>query len=861
RIVTHVTATLAGVTSEIWTNSIGPVYKAVKYYKGATVAAGQETYPYLVGSAVTANEGTWDGPPNFTYQWYSCTKKVAAAATLNVACKAIAGATRDSFTPTLAQNGKYLMVRISGSTPLATTVVTTFSAASTKVLDDPNNTKVVGLPSALPIVGNAITAAAGTWTGSPAPVKTYQWYVCETIEEAAGADKPDDCDAIAGATSISYTPVQAHYTKFLLVEEIATSLAGSNSIFSPSTAQVLSRPVYESDPVVLGVNKIGEVLSATPGTGASSLEDSVDYQWLSCATANPAAATKPANCNPIAGATGSDFTPTRTVEGLFIAVQVTLKNSAGTTVRVSGTTVGFIKSAPGLDSADLAPTVDPVVNTPYSAPSGLWRGAPTPTLTYQWMLCTDEGAKVLVLPAGCSEISGATGPSFTPLHAQAAGFLRVRITADNELGTYQVWSGTSPVVKEKALFVGTPIVTGVALVGTPLALSETMAYGVPVPTRTIAWYQCKNAVATTSTSVPTAGGCTVLAGQTSASYLTTAGDLDKYIASFVTQTNSLGSVSTFTATSVVIKSAPKLINSSVAAPGLPGVSPKVGVALTAPSATWIGTAPVNKVYQWYSCADAIPATSPDISDICAEIPGETAASFTPTVSEVGRFVLVRVGAVNTLGAAFMFSPTTLEVLEAPNFTSDPTISGGKLTGESLAFDMLFTRGSPEPSVSYSWYRCAAPLTTVLSTTTCDLIAGATGDAYTLVAGDLDKYIAGAVTLKSTLGTVTKITTTSAKIQGAPAIVGTLSAPTAAAVKADSPIVSVPNAWTGSPLVGKLYQWFACPAAFASPVNAIDPNCTAITGATGASFTPTTAQVGKFLTIRTIASNTIGTVTV
>ncbi|MEN9731605.1 MAG: hypothetical protein RL488_915, partial [Actinomycetota bacterium] len=40
RIVTHVTATLAGVTSEIWTNSIGPVYKAVKYYKGATVAAG-----------------------------------------------------------------------------------------------------------------------------------------------------------------------------------------------------------------------------------------------------------------------------------------------------------------------------------------------------------------------------------------------------------------------------------------------------------------------------------------------------------------------------------------------------------------------------------------------------------------------------------------------------------------------------------------------------------------------------------------------------------------------------------------------------------------------------------------------------
>ena len=861
RIVSHVTATLAGVTSEIWTNSIGPVYKAVKYYKGATVAAGQETYPYLVGSAVTANEGTWDGPPNFTYQWYSCTKKVAAAATLNLACKAIVGATRDAFTPTLAQNGKYLMVRVSGSTPLATTVVTTFSAGSTKVLDDPNNTKVVGLPSALPIVGNAITAAAGTWTGSPAPVRTYQWYVCETVEEAAGADKPDDCDAIAGATAISYTPVQAHYTKFLLVEEIATSLAGSNSIFSATTAQVLSRPVYESDPIVLGVAQLGEVLSATAGTGASSLEDSVEYQWTSCATASAATSTKPANCSPISGEKGSEYTTTRAVEGLYIAVQVTLKNAAGSTVRMSATTAGFVKATPGLDSVELAPSTDPLVGTAISAPSGIWRGAPTPALAYQWLTCVDEGSMVLFLPAACSEIVGATSPSFTPTHAQAANFLRVRITATNELGTYQVWSGTSTVVKEKPNFIGSPVLSPTALAGTPITVSETIANGVPVPNRAITWYQCKNQVLANATSVPTAGSCTLIAGQSGASYTPNTGDLDKFIGAFVSQSNTLGTASVFTATTTAIRGTPKLVNITIAAPGVAGVSPKVGTALNAPTATWVGSPAPIKVYQWYSCAEEIPASSPDISDVCAEIPGETAAAFTPTVQEVDRYVLVRVGATNNLGAAFMFSPTTSIVLETPNFTSDPTIAGGKLTGESLTFDMLFTRGSPAPDIAYSWYRCATPITVVQSTTTCEKIAGATRDTYTMVAADLDKYVSGAVTLSSSLGAVTKITVSSAKIQGAPAIVGTLGAPTTAAVRADVVINMVANAWTGSPAVTKTYQWFACPNAIAAPSNTIDPNCAPISGATNLTFTPSTAQVGKFLSVRTIASNTLGTETI
>ena len=862
RIVVHATAVQGGVTSEVWTSSIGPVFKAVKYYRGAAVTGGNGDYPFLVGQAVTALEGTWDGPPNFTYQWYSCTAKVAAAATLNKLCKVIAGAVNDSFTPTVAQNGKFLMVRLAGSTPLATTVITTYSAGSTKVLDDPTNTVVATLPAAAPVVGDTFTLRSGTWQGSPTPTVSYQWYLCDTDELTAGADKPDDCNAIAGATSKTITPIQSMYGSYLLVEEKATSLAGTDSIFSATSLPVASRPIYESDPVVLGVTELGQTLSAISGVGGSSMQTSIDYQWLACPTLGAVTNAKPANCNVIQGATTETYAPTRSVEGLFIAVQVTLGNTAGNTVKVSATTSQFVKSTPNLDSTDYNPAVDVIVGTAVNAPAGLWRGAPAPTFNYQWLVCDAVGAKSDSLPSGCAEIPSATGASFTPTHAQAGGFLRVRVTANNEKGAFTVFSGATGALKERPTFAGSPVLSLGALVGSQIDLTDTSAYGVPTPTRTIAWYQCQNQVLANTNSVPTAANCTVLTGATAASYTPNNGDLNKYIGALVTATSSTGSASVFTATSSKILGLPSLLNSNPSAPGTAGVSPRVKVAINAPSTTWVGSPTPTANYQWYSCADEFLTAGSAMPDVCLEIPGATTSSFTPTVSEVDRYLMVRVGASNSIGSAARFTPTTAIVQEAPNFTSDPSISGGKFTGDDVSFDTLFTRGSPAPDLSYAWYRCDAAVTTVQATTTCPKIAGETGTTYTLSAADLDKYIVGAVTLTSPLGVATKITLSTVKIQGAPALVGTLGAPSATAVKVDSPITMPTVKWTGSPAVTSSYQWFACSREISAALTTIDTTyCQLISGANLASYTPTIAQVSKFLVVRIIATNAIGTVTI
>ena len=80
------------------------------------------TKPSISGSAkvkkkLTANKGAWTGYPKpaISYQWYSCSKKVASArTTIPSTCKKISGATKSTLTLAKAQKGKYLAVQVTG---------------------------------------------------------------------------------------------------------------------------------------------------------------------------------------------------------------------------------------------------------------------------------------------------------------------------------------------------------------------------------------------------------------------------------------------------------------------------------------------------------------------------------------------------------------------------------------------------------------------------------------------------------------------------------------------------------------------------------------------------------------------------
>jgi serine protease len=115
----------------------------------------------MVGSTVTANAGTWGpAPVTLTYQWYS-------------SGVAITGATGSTYVLTTSEQGKTMVVRVTGSKTGYTTV--SKDSASTTAVAALTLTSSIPTISGSSRVGSKLTANAGTW--GPAPVTlSYQWY-------------------------------------------------------------------------------------------------------------------------------------------------------------------------------------------------------------------------------------------------------------------------------------------------------------------------------------------------------------------------------------------------------------------------------------------------------------------------------------------------------------------------------------------------------------------------------------------------------------------------------------------------------------------------------------------------------------
>ncbi len=78
--------------------------------------------------------------------------------------------------------------------------------------------------------GETLTAADGTWTGTPTISYTYQWRLCD----AAG----DNCADIPGATDATYDVTSGDVDGTLRVAVTATNAAGDATAESDPTTQV-----------------------------------------------------------------------------------------------------------------------------------------------------------------------------------------------------------------------------------------------------------------------------------------------------------------------------------------------------------------------------------------------------------------------------------------------------------------------------------------------------------------------------------------------------------------------------------------------------------------------------------------------
>jgi thermitase len=176
----------------------------------------------------------------------------------------------------------------------------------------------------------------------------------------------------------------------------------------------------------------------------------------------------------------------------------------------------------------------------------------------------------------------------------------------------------------------------------------------------------------------------------------------------------------------------------------------------------------------------------------------------------------------------------------PTDTSPPTIAGTAAVGQTLQSSTGTWTNSPT-SYTYQWQRCDA------SGANCAAISGATLSTYLVASADVGSTIRVAVTASNSAGSATASSGPTAVVSAGPP--QNTGLPVASGTAQDGQTLqTTTGTWTNNP-TGYAYQWQRCDSSGA--------NCASISGATGASYTQTSADVGSTIRSRVTATNSAG----
>jgi surface antigen len=299
---------------------------------------------------------------------------------------------------------------------------------------------------------------------------------------------------------------------------------------------------------------------------------------------------------------------------------------------------------------------------------------------------------------------------------------------------------------------------------------------------------------------------TPISGATTKAFKPTAAQLGKRLRAKVTATKS-GS-HTGSATSPATHSVARGVFTNTAVPTITG-TPQVGVQLSASAGTW---SPAGEYeYRWFAGGTLVD--------------GASEATFTPTATELGKPIRVKV--VSRLdGYATKVASSTVSTPVAPGqfrVTSAPTISG------TPQVDQVLTAGpgtwTPAGKIHLRWMADGKP------------IEGATGTRYKVTPADLRTVITLRVTATQTGydDAVASSAPTTPVAPGTflntrePAVVGT--------AQVGVPLTADHGTWT--PKASIAYQWIV--------------GGSEVPGATSSTFTPRPQDVAKPVAVEILAS--------
>jgi hypothetical protein len=500
---------------------------------------------------------------------------------------------------------------------------------------------------------------------------------------------------------------------------------------------------------------------------------------------------------PIPGATGSTLALVPADAGLGVTVTVT-PTLAGYDTTTSATSAS-IPIALLQFGTPPKPTISGTakVGSTLTAKPGTWSpSSADATYTYAW-----------AVSGGVAQPTGA-GSTFIPTVGDAGHTVTVKVTAhlNHYADRTSASSSATSKVANGSLATATPTITGTLRVNNVLAANPGV-WGPDVVTLKYQWYRSGSSIS----------------GATESTYTTTGSDYGKKISVKVTGTKTAYTGTSKTSASTAAIGAGTLTTIPPAITGTAAYASKLSIS----KGTW-GPSTVSFKYQWYQVTGS---TSKAIS-------GATSSTYTLGSTSIGKTIKVKVTGSKTGYSTVVDLTAVTAVVTSGVFSTDPTptISGTLVVGSTLTAS--HGTWSPSTSLTYSykwfWQTSGAP----------EPIPGATASTHKLAAADAGQVILVEVTVKKT-----HYATTSETSAGTPAVFSSAAALVPIIADADNTppkhgdelTIDSSSLPAGATLTA--YQWYR--------VNG--SSSTAISGATGASYTISTSSLYTGKTIKVKAT--------
>jgi large repetitive protein len=460
-------------------------------------------------------------------------------------------------------------------------------------------------------VGTSLTVNTGSWSSTQVTFN-IQWFSCST-------NLSTSCVAQSGRTTGTYLITTSDLTRYIRASVTALDATGGSTVFTTLVGPVVTPPQASVLPVITGVATPGSVLQATRGTWSGAAATGDQYQWLRCTSVDTS------NCTVISTSTSNTYTVQNSDTGFRLAVNVIVRDI---TNRISGSAKS-LTTQPVLGSPTVSSTPTFTSNLYVGGTAtldrGTWSTAGNTTYLYQWQRCSTQAI------TACLNISGATTASYLVAQLDLNQYLRVAVTAINEVGGSTIYSGFSAQVAATAPPVNTsiPIVSGSAFETSVInIISKGQWSGIEESKLLTQWQICSTAIS-----------CSDIASATSPTYTASSADVGKTIRAKIIAPYSQKNVEAFSNQTPIIKKA----YTNVFPPTLLSYA-DIGDKIDIFKGYWEGLATSNISYVWQRCKSA---TS------CTNIPGATKSTYTPSSSDRGYSI--RVGERPSPTTAYAFS--------------------------------------------------------------------------------------------------------------------------------------------------------------------------------------------------------------